>query len=386
MKRLAQRLAPLGLLVLLAGGCQEINWSWPTPDPAREHYQAGSALIKQGRLEAAKVELSEAIRANPNLPEAHACLGDIHRKQKQYARARDSYIQACQLDPYAFRPHYNLGVTYQLMAAQAVLADQASQLLRQAVQVYLRATTISPDDFESNLNLSACYHQLGRYEQAEQHCRKAIAIRPDSAAGWCNLGIICDAQGKSAEAIRAFSKSLEYDTNQPRILLSLGACHKRTTASNRLKAALHAFELALRIDPNFSEAYEQIGLIHFEVGDNAEALKAFERAIAIDPESSVAQRGKGAVLMLRYIADPTDARAREQGLACWTRSLEIDPDQPKLAELVEKYQAAPPAPAAPPALVAPVVPVVVHPASAPASAPAPIPTAPATGPAATRPR
>ncbi|MCY2926226.1 MAG: tetratricopeptide repeat protein [Planctomycetota bacterium] len=290
--RLALRMAPTGLLALLLAGCPDSAMYWKPPEPAKEHYQAGASLMKQGRLEAAKVELAEAIKANPNLPEAHACLGDIHRKQKQYSRARDSYIQACQLDPYSFRPHYNLGVTYQLMAAQAALADQASQLLRLAVQVYLRATTIHPEDYEANLNLSACYHQLGRDEQAEQHCRKALAIRPNSAAGWCNLGIICDAQGKSSEAIQAFNKSLEYDTNQPRILLSLGACHKRTDQPTRLKAALHAFQLALRIDPNFAEAYEQIGLVHFEMGDNADALKAFERAIALDPQSSVALRGR----------------------------------------------------------------------------------------------
>ncbi|MEI7837698.1 MAG: tetratricopeptide repeat protein, partial [Planctomycetota bacterium] len=190
----------------------------------------------------------------------------------------------------------------------------------------------------------------------------------NNAAGWCNLGIICDAQGKSSEAIQAFNKSLEFDTNQPRILLSLGACYKRTDQPTRLKAALHAFQLALRIDPNFAEAHEQIGLIHFEMGDNVEAMKAFDKAIALDSESSVAHRGKGAVLMLRYIADPTDLAARDKSLACWTRSLEIDPDQPKLAELVEKYQAAPAvSPPAPP------VPVDAAPASQPATMPASAP-------------
>lgn len=368
--RLALRMTATGLLAFLAGGCPEAMTYWKKPEPAREHYQAGASLAKQGRLEAAKIELAEAIKANPNLPDAHACLGDIHRKQKQYARARDSYIQACQLDPYAFRPHYNLGVTYQLLAAQAAMGDQANQLLRQAIQVYLRAITITPDDYEANLNLSACYHQLGRYEQAEQHCRKALSIRPHSAAAWCNLGIICDAQGKSSEAILAFNKSLEFDTNQPRILLSLGACHKRTDQPTRLKAALHAFNLAIRIDPNFAEAYEQVGLIHFEMGDNVQAMKAFDKAIALDSESSVAHRGKGAVFMLRYIADPTDLDAREKSLACWTRSLEIDPDQPKLAELVAKYQASPPAPPVEPAAPEPPVAVSVPPASAPASAPA----------------
>ena len=384
--RLARYMAPTGLLLLLAAGCMDPEQYWHRSQPGQEHYRAGSALLRQGRLDAAKVELTEAIKANPNLPEAHACLGDVHRKQKQYALARDSYVRACELNPYAFRPHYNLGVTYQLMAAQAALVDQAADLIRQAIHVYLRATTISPDDYEANLNLSACYHQLGRDEQAEQHCRKALTIRPNSAAGWCNLGIICDSQGKSSEAVLAFNKSLEFDTNQPRVLLSLGACHKRTDSPTRLKAALHAFQLALRIDPNLAEAYEQIGLVHFETGDNVEAMKAFEKAIALDPDSSVAHRGKGAVLMLRHIADPTDLSAREQALASWTLSLEIDPDQPKLAELVARYKAAPPppAPVSPAAAVPSPAPVILPPASQPR--PAPVTTAPASGPAATQPR
>ena len=326
------RLLLIGAVVCAVFGCGRI-----AEQQAVGHYQRGAVMLKEGMLAAAMKEMTEAIRARPDMPEAHTCLGDIHRRQGRLDEARDSYVTACELAPYAFRPHYNLGVTYQLLAAEASIVDRIEELLREAAHVYLRAIIIKPDDFEANLNISACYYQLGRFDQAEEYCRAAIRARADSAHAWSNLGIVLDSQNKLTEAVRAYKQSLEYDTHQPMLLLNLGTTYKRLASPYHLKWALRAFELAAKAAPDLPAAWEQIGLCHFEMGDYGKAVKA----LVLDEQSPIAHRGIGAAYMMQYVMSPGDLPLRTKGIEAWRRSVELDPDQPKLATLLAKYRKRP---------------------------------------------
>ena len=135
------------ILAVLSGaalvGCENV----PSMDVAIEHYVRGQMLADQGDLDAALKELAAATRAAPTLSVAYTATGDIHRKRTEYELARRAYESACRANPYAFRPHYNLGVTFQILSDAARIGDDIELLLREAVNIYLRAITIRPDDY-----------------------------------------------------------------------------------------------------------------------------------------------------------------------------------------------------------------------------------------------
>ena len=301
---------------------------------AIEHYVQGELLLEDGETEAALEELAEAIRNDADLSIAHATIGDIHRRNGDYEYAGQAYERACQANPYAFHPHYHLGLTYQLLAELTEAFEKVEQYLRRAVEIYQRAVELRPEDFDTNLNLSVCHFGLGQVAEAEQYCRRAIELRPDSAAAHANLGIIEDQQGDLYEAIKAYKTSLELESHQPSLLVNLGSAYMR---QNRLDPALRSFEEACREDPNYAPAWEKKGVCLFYMKQFDRALEAYETAIGLDSNSASVYRGVGVVHMTRYVMEGSDPTLRDKALEAWNASLEIKPDQEDLKRLVEKY-------------------------------------------------
>ena len=314
----------------ILGGCQ-VTWN---SDRSIEYYVAGTLAMERGKYEAALAELAKAVRADPKLSVAYAAVGDIHRKRGNNHQAAGAYERACQTNPYAFRPHYNLGVTYQLLAAAAKPVEVAARYVRKAVLVYLRAVTLKPEDFDANLNLSACYFQEGKYDLAEQYCKAAINVDPKNPYAFSNLGIIYDAQNRPYDAISAYKDSLELDVHQPKLLLNLGATYTRL---RRLRDAEQAFKLATREDPNFSPGWQQLGTCYYLQRNWPKALTAYQQAARLDGRNAAAFRGIGVVYISQFLTDRTKAELSEKGMEAWHRSLELDSEQPDLLRLVRKY-------------------------------------------------
>ena len=303
-------------------------------ESAFEHFAKGQVHAYQGDLDKALEELTQAIQINPDLSVIHTAIGDIHRRQKNYVLAVRSYKSASGVNPYAFLPHYNLGVTYQLLSKAETVAEEIQAYLRLAANVYIRAVTLRPDDFETNLNLSVCYFQLGKNDLAEQYCRRAIDINPESTHAYSNLGIIFDRQGRLYDAVRAYKASLERDSQQASILINLGATYAK---QKRFDAAQEAFELAAQVDPSKSSPWERMGGLYYRQGKFDNALTAYEKAVELDSSSASAHRGIGVIHMTRFVKDSSNTQLRDKALASWNWSLEINPAQPELDRLIKKY-------------------------------------------------
>jgi tetratricopeptide (TPR) repeat protein len=319
------------------GGCTRARQDLQSSQ-AVKHYVKGQMLADEGDYEAALAELARAARMDPNLSVAHAAIGDIHRNRGDYSLARNSYETACQTNPYAFRPHYNLGVIYQTLAVAAKKASEVTDLLRRATHVYLRAVALEPEDFDAHLNLSACYFSMGKLPLAEKYCKAAIALNPKRPEAYSNLGIIYDSQGQSYQAIKAYRDSLELDVHQPKLLLNLGAAYVR---QGRLRSAAQALEMAVDEDPASAEGWQQLGTCRYHLKQYGTALECYRKSIACDPDNAAAHRGLGVVYMTQFVLDRQQAELRNKALSAWHASLEINPNQRDIVNLVRKYTSKP---------------------------------------------
>jgi tetratricopeptide (TPR) repeat protein len=318
------------IAALLLAGCS--NNAYQTA--AIDHYVAGQMAAERQDYQAALAELAKALQQDPKFALAHAAVGDIYRKQGNLEQAVGAYEKSCDLNPYSFKPHYNLGVTYQMLSSAAKTAQAAADYLQKAVNTYLRATTLNDGDFDAKLNLAACYYQQGKYDLALQICEAAIKLSPDSPFGYSNLGIIYDAQNQPYKAIQAYKASLERDTHQPKLILNMGSTYMRL---KRYNEAMLEFRLAAQEEPTSAAPHEQMGTCLFYQQKYDEALGAFDKSLELDPKSSAAHRGIGVIYMTQFLMDNTRTDLREKALGEWTRSLELEPNQPDLVRLIEKY-------------------------------------------------
>jgi len=84
-----------------------------------------------------------------------------------------------------------------------------------AVKAYAQAIKLDSKNFEAHFNLGFVQLKSGRNDEAEKSLTRAAALAPADAETRKLLGIAYIKQGKKAEAIEAWKKSLSLDAKQP---------------------------------------------------------------------------------------------------------------------------------------------------------------------------
>ena len=72
-------------------------------------------------------------------------------------------------------------------------------------------------------NIGYCHNQLGRYKDAERHCRIAVEINSSRASAYRNLGISLNGQGDHLSAAWAWSESIKLDSSDERAVALLAS-------------------------------------------------------------------------------------------------------------------------------------------------------------------
>jgi tetratricopeptide (TPR) repeat protein len=152
---------------------------------------------------------------------------------------------------------------------------------------------------------------------------------------WSNLGAVYDQLGKPYEAIRAYKRSLEEELRQPVVLVNLATIYLN---QERWDTARRTLQKAIDMDPQLSAARERMGYCLWREQKLDPAAESYKRAVELDPKNPAAHAGYGVVLMTMYLDHPEKAALRDDAVEAWHRSLEINPDQPKLRALVERYR------------------------------------------------
>lgn len=95
----------------------------------------------------------------------------------------------------------------------------------------------------------------------------------------------CDSIIETTEDVRSTALSKD-----PKVLLENSKEKQRIGAYDE---AIEILNMAVKIDPKFVPAYNQIGLILFEADKKNESVEAFKNAIAIDPKNLNSRLGLG---------------------------------------------------------------------------------------------
>ncbi len=145
---------------------------------------------------------------------------------------------------------------------------------------------MSADAARAQAKLGLRFLQLGRFQDAEQRFRDALASEPDSDA---LLGLLAHAvhaqDGRENDALAIIDRAIAVEPND--------AGHHTTRASilnslARPKDALAAAKLAQSLNPNSGQALAAQAQACLLMKDWADAERAARASLAIDPEYSTA--------------------------------------------------------------------------------------------------
>ena len=187
-------------------------------------------------------------------------------------------------------------------------------------------------------NLAAICGMDGRFTEAVELLRRALALRPDYPEALANTEALAAALGTQGEveaavellahlaaarrlagdlpaAIEAWRRALALRPATPELLSDLGAA---LLEQGETEAALDALNRALALRPEFPQALSNLGNALRASGDLAGATDAYQRALALDPANAIALSNLGNAL--REGGDPGAA------IGLFERALELRPD------------------------------------------------------------
>lgn len=280
--------------------------------------------LKQDMPDSALAAFALALESNPRLVQAHLGMGDIWKSKGDYPSATRSYEQAVRIAPGSFAAQYGLGLVLQLDGK-----------VEESIRPYLQALTIDPHSAAANRNLASAYLQLNRPSDALPYARRAAQLATEDQAAWANLGAVLSLLGRYDEAIDAYRNAVELGEMAEPILLGLAEAHLKMGHYDRAMATLEAL---VRRAPS-AAAYERMGLTRFKQRFYEQALANYRQALTLAPEDTASLNGVGACLMTMYIqSGMKDQSVREQALEAWRKSLQLNLDQPRIIDLLSRYQ------------------------------------------------
>jgi tetratricopeptide (TPR) repeat protein len=246
------------------------------PELAEAHVCLGRLHDGRGRYESAVVEFERALQIEPTNDDAYAGLGHAQEMLGRMDRAEETYQRAVDLRPRYWVNHNRLGHFYY----NAGRYDDAAQL-------FLQVVALTPDGFRGYSNLGGAYIQLARYNDAIAALERSRSIRA-TPSNTSNLGTAYFNSGRFAEAARAFEQAVKLVDTNSELWGNLGDAYhwapgERPRASDAYRRAISLGRAQRTVNPRDATLLVKLGHYHAMLGERQDALDLVERALKIAP-------------------------------------------------------------------------------------------------------
>ena len=312
---------------------------------AEPYVKLAMAQAETGAYDVARASLERALDIDPDSPIARFNLGEVMRRQGQYAAAFEQYRRTLATDPSYAKAHLGLGLVNRRQGRPALesfrRALQSDPLLAEAhlglgretlerqrpaeaAGHFLQALRVDPDSAEAHLDLGLAQARQGLQEEALEAFRQAAALDPASPEAHYNLGVALARMGRTREALQAFRQAVRLKPEDAEAHANLGMAYSQL---GRLEDAVAAFRQAVRLRPDSARAYFTLGLTQARLGQTGEAIESLSRSASLSPRNAEIRLNLG--LLYLSAGDRDSAEAQVEILK------ELDPERARaLAERI----------------------------------------------------
>jgi protein O-GlcNAc transferase len=282
---------------------------------------------KAGKLQEAHRLYAAILKAQPKNPDANHNMGLLTIGDGKIELALPFFKTALETNPSIAQFWYSYIVALikleRLVDAKSILDQSKSKgikgfdfdQLEQRLNDVSKALAIKPNDADAYYNMGNALKKQGKLEEAIEAYNKALAIKPNDADAYNNMGIALQEQSKLEEAIEAYNKVLAIKPDYAVAYYNMGIALKD---QGKLEEAIEAYNKALAIKPDYADAYNNMGISLQEQGKLEEALESYNKAIAIKPDYAEAYNNMGIALQKQH--------KLEEAIEAYNKALAIKPD------------------------------------------------------------
>jgi tetratricopeptide (TPR) repeat protein len=203
-------------------------------------------------------------------------------------------------------------------AMKQKLADLSDQAVAEYTQAQKNLMEKDPNTALVWVKLGEAYDTGGRNEEAANAYQQAIALKPDVAGYYNNLGNVLARMGKIDEAKVAYTKSVELDpANAATAWRNFGISLYN---ANRGGDAVEPLQKSTELDPKSAQTWYLLGaclvykMTMKKVGDKEEitfapgTIEAYQKAIELDPNGFYGTEAKKGLEQLQLMAPGIDTK------------------------------------------------------------------------------
>ncbi|HXE63561.1 MAG TPA: tetratricopeptide repeat protein [Bryobacteraceae bacterium] len=237
------------------------------PELVWARFYLARLYLDQGLSEKAQEQLERGLKQSPGIPSFLSLLGEVRRKLGDPAASLDLNRKALATDPTMVPAHYFLALAYlDLKQDQAAVAE---------FEKVIHTPYVTPEMYNA---LASLYIRKQRFAEAEDLCRKAIAMDPSQPDAYLNLARAYNARHESDKALEAlhaalpkgkeFPASEYYQGLQADIAVASGVAY---TDKKMYAKAIDEYARALDFDPSRAVIHRRLAELYLQRGDPARA-------------------------------------------------------------------------------------------------------------------
>jgi tetratricopeptide (TPR) repeat protein len=235
------------------------------------------------------IAVSQGLAESSDLRAARRLIADGRREEG--VRILGELIQS---DPANFDARVVLGTT---LAIQGVRSESIEQIAE--------AVRLRPQSAEAYNQLGTTLSRFLETQNAKSAFEHALQLDPHLAEAHVNLALLLAQANDLEDAGKHVDIALEVQRNSFASAYSHYLRAKIWAAQTQFEKAEGELVQAVRVNPNFAEAWLDLGSARWTLADDKGALQAFQKSIQLNPKDAVGRYRLGAA----YLRDGQPRRA-----------------------------------------------------------------------------
>lgn len=190
-------------------------------------------------------------------------------------------------------PRSSAAAALAIVAAMTFTAWRHAHHFRDVETLWRHTIERNPHSWIAHHNLASHLGRQGRMEEALEHYREAVRIRPDFADAYYGLGSALDRLQQHEQAISHYQLALSFNDRDADTWNNLG---NALANLRRDEEAMQAYRRAIALRPRHVVALNNLGNALLRKDRLAEAAEMFRAAMAVRDDFAAAHNGLGNTL------------------------------------------------------------------------------------------
>jgi tetratricopeptide (TPR) repeat protein len=245
-------------------------------------YDLAVAYEATGDFTAAREQIRKLLANGADSAKLHHLLGEADERSGDSLQAVHEFELSARLDP-SEQNYFDWGA--ELLLHKAAVP---------AVEIFTKGSAAHPRSARMLAGLGAAYYASGSYEEAALRLCNASDLNPSDSAPYIFLGQV--EKATVAPSPCSLEKLGRFAHEQPENSLgnyyyALVLWKRARESANAVdsKAAEELLQKAVKINPQFGDAYLQLGVLYSARDDFSQAIPCYQKAIEINPRLAEAR-------------------------------------------------------------------------------------------------